>query len=88
MGPAIHSEQLLLSLVRHGVARDRAYRWIQRHGLVGETADFRAAVRNDPDISAVLSAAEIDSVFDLKQHLRHVDALMGRAFSAEAEGTR
>ncbi len=84
-GPAIHSEQLLLSLVRHGVARDRAYRWIQRHGLAGGAADFRAAVRSDPDIAGVLSAAEIDAVLDVSQHLRHVDALMTRAFATEAE---
>jgi len=86
LGPAIYSEQLLLSLVRRGVARDRAYRWIQRHGLAGD-GDFRAAVRADRDISAVLSPAEIDAVFDVKHHLRHVDTLLARAFAAP-EGDR
>jgi adenylosuccinate lyase len=86
LGPAIHSEQLLLSLVRHGVSRDQAYRWIQRHALAGG-ADFRTAVQGDPDISAVLSAAEIDAVFDIRHHLRHVDTLLARAFAAaETDG--
>jgi len=83
LGPAIHSEQLLLSLVRHGVPRERAYRWIQRHGLAGAATDFRAAVQSDPDISAVLATAEIDAVFDVKHHLRHVDTLLARAFAAQ-----
>jgi len=83
LGAAIYSEQLLLTLVRHGVERDRAYRWIQRHGLEQAGGAFRAAVAADPDIREVLSQDEIDAVFDLRHHLRHVDALLARAFACE-----
>lgn len=81
LGDAIFSEQLLLALVRHGVSRDRGYRWIQRHALAGGSADFRAAVSKDQDISRVLSGDELAAVFDLQHHLRHVGTLLERAFS-------
>ncbi len=87
LGGAIFSEQLLLTLVRRGVGREQAYRWIQRHGLAGATTDFRAAVARDPDITGVLGPAEIDAVFDLRHHLRHVDAQLARAFRAEEDGS-
>jgi adenylosuccinate lyase len=86
LGGAIFSEQLLLALVRHGVSRDEAYRWIQRHALRARGADFRTAVTSDPDISRVLSPAELSALFDIQHHLRHVDGLMRRAFSGEQEG--
>src|SRR5207248_1350253 len=46
---AVFSEAVLLALVRKGVARDEAYRWVQRNGLKAmDGADFRAEVARDP----------------------------------------
>src|SRR6185295_14789181 len=42
---AVFSEQVLLALVRKGVARDQAYRWIQRHALAG--GDLAKALTGD-----------------------------------------
>ncbi len=91
LGGAIFSEQILLALVRRGVARDRAYRWIQRHALVGSGVEFRAALARDADIGAVLTGAELEAIFDVGHHLRHVDTLMRRALEDGADavdGTR
>jgi adenylosuccinate lyase len=85
LGAAVFSEHLLLALVRRGVAREQAYRWIQRHGLAGASTDFRAAVARDPDITGVLGPGELDVVFDLRHHLRHVDGLLARALREEEE---
>ena len=81
LGPAIFSEQILLALVRRGVARDDAYRWVQRHALAD--GDFQAALAADADIGRHLSAREIGELFDINHHLRHIDALFTRAL----EGT-
>jgi adenylosuccinate lyase len=80
---AVFSEAILLALVRKGVAREEAYRWVQRNGLKAmEGADFRAAVAHDPDITRVLSAAEVKELFDLRHQLRYEDALFERALGA------
>jgi adenylosuccinate lyase len=81
LGPAIFSEQILLALVRRGVTRDEAYRWVQRHALAD--GDFQAGLAADPDIVRHLSAKEIVELFDINHHLRHIDALFTRAL----EGT-
>jgi adenylosuccinate lyase len=77
LGGAIFSEQVLLALVRRGVARDQAYRWIQRHALGG--GDFQKGLASDPEIAKHLGAKEIATLFDFDHHLRHIDSLFTRA---------
>ena len=77
LGGAIFSEQVLLALVRRGVARDDAYRWVQRHALAG--GDLQARLAADPDVSRHLPATELAALFDMRHHLRHIDALFTRA---------
>src|SRR5215813_773759 len=83
LGEAIYSEHLLLALVRKGIARDEAYRWVQRNAMrVWEDgASFAAEVRRDPDITRLLSPAEIDQLFDVQHALRHTDAIMQRVLN-------
>ena len=66
LGEAIYSEHLLLALVRKGISREEAYRWVQRNAMkVWEhQASFAAEVRRDPDITRLLEPAEIDQLFD------------------------
>jgi adenylosuccinate lyase len=77
MGGAIFSEQVLLALVRRGVARDEAYRWVQRCALSG--GDFQTRLAADADVRRHLSAEEIEKLFDMTHHLRHIDHLFTRA---------
>jgi adenylosuccinate lyase len=76
-GGAVFSEQVLLALVRKGVARDQAYRWIQRHALVG--TGLLERLRDDPEVSRHLTGEELASLFDITHHLRNIDALFARA---------
>jgi adenylosuccinate lyase len=77
---AVFSESVLLALVRKGIAREEAYRWVQRCGLKAmQGADFRAEVARDPDIARHLSAPELSDLFDLRHHLRYEDELFRRA---------
>lgn len=80
LGEAIYSEHLLLALIRKGIARDEAYRWVQRNATrVWENgASFAAEVRRDPDITRLLSPTEIDQLFDAHHALRHTDMIVQR----------
>jgi len=77
---AVFSEAVLLALVRKGVSREEAYRWVQRNGLKAmEGADFRVEAGRDPDIARHLSAAELAELFDLRHQLRYEEELLRRA---------
>ncbi len=71
----IHSQQVLLKLTDAGVAREEAYRWVQRNALraMEEGREFRDLLAADPDVMAKLTPAELDSVFDLRRHLADAD---------------
>ena len=76
----IFSGQLLLALTNTGVSRETAYEWVQRNAMRvwDEDRDFHELVKADPDITAKLSAAEIDRTFSLDHYLRNVDQIFKR----------
>ena len=78
----VFSGQLLLALTQKGVARETAYEWVQRNAMKvwDENKNFRELLGNDADISAHLSAAEIDGVFNLDTYLRNIDKIFVRVF--------
>jgi adenylosuccinate lyase len=81
---AVFSEAVLLALVRKGVSRDEAYRWVQRCGLrAWDGADFRQEVANDPDVTRHLEPHEIEKLFDLRHQLRYEEVLFRRAMGGE-----
>ncbi len=82
LGGLIHSQRVLLALPAKGVSREDAYAWVQRNAMPvwrGE-GDFLALLKADKDVSRVLSAAELDALFDLGYHLKHVDTIFKRVF--------
>ncbi len=85
-GGLIFSESIMLSLVRTGLPRQKAYEMVQRSALAAHAGQgrFRDLLGADPDVSSRLSAAELDAQFDLQHHLRHVDVILNRAFAAGA----
>ena len=80
LGEAIYSEHVLLALIRKGISREQAYNWVQRNAMkVWEHgASFATEVRRDPDIQKLLTAAEIDQLFDARHALRHTPAVIQR----------
>jgi adenylosuccinate lyase len=78
----IFSGQLLLALTQKGVAREQAYEWVQRNAMKvwDEGGEFQPLIKSDTDISAHLSAAEIDRVFSLDFYLRNVSIVFDRVF--------
>jgi adenylosuccinate lyase len=81
-GGAVFSEKVLLALVEKGVARDTAYRIVQRHALkVGkEGGDLKGELLQDAEIRRYLTAQEIEAIWGVKHHLANVDFIFRRAF--------
>ena len=81
----IHSQQVLLALTQKGVSREDAYAMVQRNAMKvwEQGADFRTELASDAGIRAAMSEAEIDALFDLDLHLRHVDTIFARVFGAD-----
>ena len=42
--------------------------------------DFLTLLKADPDVAKALSAAELEALFDLGYHLKHVDTIFERVF--------
>ncbi len=78
------SQRVMLALVEKGVARDDAYKIVQRNAMKtwDQGVDFIDLLKRDPDVAGVLSEAEIEEYFDLAFHLRHVDSIFERVFSS------
>ena len=71
------SQRVLNALVESGLARDDAYRLVQRNALRAwdEELDFRELVRSDDEIA---SRIDLEAVFDLGAYTRHVDTVFAR----------
>ena len=71
------SQRVLLALVESGLARDDAYRLVQRNAMRAwdEELDFRELVRADDEIAG---RVDLDAVFDLDAYARHVDTVFTR----------
>ncbi len=78
----IFSQQILLALAKKGVSRQAAYNMVQKHAMVAwkKKGDFKELVLNDSDIQNYLKPDEIDTLFDAKAQLRHVNTIFARVF--------
>ncbi|HZL31675.1 MAG TPA: adenylosuccinate lyase [Pseudolabrys sp.] len=83
LGGLIHSQRILIALTQKGVAREDAYRLVQRNAMKvwgGESNDFLGLLKADPDIRKALSEKELEANFDLAHHFKHVDTIFKRVF--------
>jgi adenylosuccinate lyase len=82
LGGLVHSQRVLLALTQAGMAREDAYRCVQRNAMRAwqESADFQALLKADPDVAKHLSAAALAACFDLAYHTRQVDTIFRRVF--------
>ena len=79
----VHSQRVLLALTQAGVSREDAYRLVQRNAMRvwEEDADFLTELKADADVTAALSVAQIEALFDLRYHTKHVDTIFARVFT-------
>jgi adenylosuccinate lyase len=82
LGGLIHSQRVLLALTQKGVSRDEAYALVQRNAMAAwrGAGEFLELLKADRDVVKVLSAQELEALFDLGYHSRHVDTTFKRVF--------
>jgi adenylosuccinate lyase len=92
LGGLVHSQRVLLALTQKGVSREDAYVFVQRNAmkvwrkafeggaLDDSDGDFRALLGSDKEVSAKLSDKELDALFDLSYHFKHVETIFQRVF--------
>jgi adenylosuccinate lyase len=82
LGGLIHSEGVLLALVKKGLAREKAYQLVQRNAMAvwQEGGDFGKRLKADREVARHLTPQEIDDCLDLRHALRHVDGIFKRVF--------
>lgn len=82
MGGLIFSESILLHLTKKGLSREEAYSVVQRNAMrVWEKGeDFKTLLSKDEAIKSHMSQNELDSLFDVKTHLTHVEEIYRRVF--------
>jgi adenylosuccinate lyase len=84
MGGLIHSQGVLLALTQAGVSREDAYAIVQRNAMRVWESDGALQLRDligaDPDVAARLTPAQLDGLFRLDHHVRHVDDIFDRVF--------
>jgi adenylosuccinate lyase len=84
MGGLVHSQRVLLALTQAGVSREDAYRLVQRNAMKVWESDgslqLLDLLKQDAEVSAALSDAELEEKFDLDYHFKHVDTIFERVF--------
>jgi adenylosuccinate lyase len=88
MGGLIHSQRVLLALTQAGMSREDAYAAVQRNAMKVWDADGALSLldllNDDAEVRARLSSAQLEALFDLDHHLRHVDTIFERVFGRAA----
>jgi adenylosuccinate lyase len=84
MGGLVHSQRVLLALTQAGLSREESYALVQRNAMKVWESDGQLSLldllRADPEITAKLSTEQLDALFDLGYHLKHVDTIFSRVF--------
>ncbi|WP_044564142.1 adenylosuccinate lyase [Azospirillum sp. B4] len=82
LGGLHNSQRILLALTQAGMSREDAYRAVQRNAMPVwlEGKDFRTLLKADADVGQHMTAEQIDGVFDLEYHTKHVDTVFRRVF--------
>lgn len=80
MGGLIFSESILLHLTKKGLSREEAYGVVQRNAMkVWEKGeDFKTLLSRDETIQRLMTQKELDALFDVRTHLKHLDDIFQR----------
>ncbi len=82
LGGLVHSQRVLLALTQKGVSREDSYRLVQRNAMPvwrGE-GNFLDLLKADDDVKKALSDTDLEALFDMGYHTKHVDTIFARVF--------
>ncbi|MEM6603321.1 MAG: adenylosuccinate lyase [Pseudomonadota bacterium] len=83
LGGLVHSQRVLLALTQKGVSREDAYHIVQTQAMrvwrgEGKFIDF---LKEEKKVTDKLSAEDINELFDLEHHTKHVETIFKRVFA-------
>ena len=77
MGGLVHSQRVLLALTQAGLSREDSYALVQRNAMKVWDSDGQLSLldllKADPEVTAKLSDAQLEELFDLGYHLKRID---------------
>ncbi len=78
----VNSQRVMLALTQKGLAREVAYRLVQKNAMRAFNGEgpLLDLLKKDPDVTKALTTAELESLFDLGFHLKNVDTIFARVF--------
>ncbi|MCH8082135.1 MAG: adenylosuccinate lyase [Proteobacteria bacterium] len=82
LGGVVNSQRVLLALTQAGLSREDAYRMVQASALKvwqkgGNLLDY---LKKDKKVTSALPAKELEGLFDMAYHTKHVDTIFKRVF--------
>ena len=79
---AIFSQAVLLALIDKGMSRKEAHELLREKALEGERSGkhLKELLQADGRVRQYLSKEELEELFDLNYHLKHVDTIFARFF--------
>lgn len=84
-GGLLFSQQVMLALTQKGLTREDAYRLVQRNAMAvwQEGGGLQTRLAQDPEVAKHLNGEELEALFDLGYHLKHVDAIFSKVFRGQ-----
>ena len=82
LGGLVHSQRILLALTQKGMSRENSYAAVQRCAMPvwhGE-GKFLDLLKADQEVSKHLNTKELEKLFDLAYHTKHVGTIFKRVF--------
>ena len=82
LGGLIHSQRILLELTQKGMSREDSYAAVQRNAMPVwlEGKDFLSSLKADEAVRAHLSETDLEALFDMGFHMKHIDTIFTRVF--------
>ena len=76
----VFSQRVLLSLTQKNISREDSYLMVQRNSMKvwNDEGSFYELIKKDEEICSILSNDEIDDIFDLNYHLKHIEEIFQR----------
>ena len=84
MGGLIHSQRVMLALTQAGLSREDPYALVQRNAMKVWESDGELSLldllKGDSEVAQRLSDDQLNALFDLVYHFKHVDTIFARVF--------
>jgi len=81
LGGLVFSQRVLLALTQAGMSREDSYRTVQANAMRiwdERKDDFRTLLGQDPQVTALLTPAQLDEIFDYSFYTAQVDTILAR----------